>query len=362
MYAKIFDTVFDSSLFEEPPMVRLVFFCMLVACRNIDGIVFGTVKALARRFNLKEEDFIVSLNRLKQPDPNSTSKEYDGARIIEVAPNTWKIVNYQRYALLRDPEVERMKVQHRVATHRAKKRAQTGDTNSDPALPSVTPRYTALHPVTPRYTPLQDVTEDPPADSAITHAANDLADFDAAAGSPADDAGSMDPNTEAPPSITNTLDTENYSCPTEKKRVSSDTASRSSKSDTSLPREKKDISAEPKRKTASDDDDDEPVLMYPTVGVEREWVLSQSFLKKLNGLYPALDVLTEAKKALAWLIANPSRRKTARGMPRFLVNWLNRANDKGASPKKPQSILTPVYEDPEEGFRRAYEKAFGGEE
>lgn len=38
-------------------------------------------------------------------------------------------------------------------------------------------------------------------------------------------------------------------------------------------------------------------------------------------------VRAEMRKALEWLRVHPERRKTPRGMPKFLVNWLNRAVD-----------------------------------
>ena len=40
--------------------------------------------------------------------------------------------------------------------------------------------------------------------------------------------------------------------------------------------------------------------------------------------FPRLDVLAEIKKAHAWEVTNPSRRKENR--PRFINNWLSRAN------------------------------------
>jgi hypothetical protein len=55
--------------------------------------------------------------------------------------------------------------------------------------------------------------------------------------------------------------------------------------------------------------------------------------------YPAVDVLGEARKALAWINANPTKRKTARGMARFLVSWMSRCQDKGgSSPIGPSSV------------------------
>lgn len=39
--------------------------------------------------------------------------------------------------------------------------------------------------------------------------------------------------------------------------------------------------------------------------------------------YKGVDVAEECAKAHAWILANPSRAK--KSIPRFLVNWLNRA-------------------------------------
>lgn len=45
--------------------------------------------------------------------------------------------------------------------------------------------------------------------------------------------------------------------------------------------------------------------------------------------YPGVDVVAEVKKAHGWEMSNPSRLKKDR--PRFLSNWLNRAQDKAGS-------------------------------
>ena len=75
-----------------------------------------------------------------------------------------------------------------------------------------------------------------------------------------------------------------------------------------------------------------PVLVFPVVGVGgTEWSLTVQQVAEWRGLFPALDVLTEARHALAWVMANPGRRKTVKGMPAFLVNWFNRAVNHGGS-------------------------------
>ena len=74
-----------------------------------------------------------------------------------------------------------------------------------------------------------------------------------------------------------------------------------------------------------------PVLAFPVVGRPDAptWGLSSGQIGAWRATYPALDVEAECRKAQAWILAAPSRRKTARGMPRFLVGWLNRATDRG---------------------------------
>jgi hypothetical protein len=72
-----------------------------------------------------------------------------------------------------------------------------------------------------------------------------------------------------------------------------------------------------------------PLLEFPTVGTKgKTWGLSATQRAAWQGMYPGLDVFGECQRARAWLDANPERRKTASGMPRFLVNWLNRAVDR----------------------------------
>lgn len=69
---------------------------------------------------------------------------------------------------------------------------------------------------------------------------------------------------------------------------------------------------------------------FPVVGKSNggRWELDESQVADWEQLYPNLDVRGEMNKALAWAEANPGRRKTAKGMPAFLVNWLSRATDR----------------------------------
>ncbi len=50
-------------------------------------------------------------------------------------------------------------------------------------------------------------------------------------------------------------------------------------------------------------------------------------------LYPAVDVIQELKKMKGWLDSNPTKRKTKRGINRFINSWLARTQDSGGSRK-----------------------------
>ncbi len=56
--------------------------------------------------------------------------------------------------------------------------------------------------------------------------------------------------------------------------------------------------------------------------------------KVFQEAYSNLDLLSEYKKMAAWLEANPSKRKTPRGYPRFINNWLSKAAEKESEGKK----------------------------
>lgn len=47
--------------------------------------------------------------------------------------------------------------------------------------------------------------------------------------------------------------------------------------------------------------------------------------------FPGVDVPQQLRSMRSWLEANPTRRKTERGMRRFVVSWLSKAQDRGGS-------------------------------
>ena len=45
--------------------------------------------------------------------------------------------------------------------------------------------------------------------------------------------------------------------------------------------------------------------------------------------YPAVDVFQELRAMESWLDANPTKRKTKRGIKSFVVRWLGKAQNQG---------------------------------
>lgn len=57
-----------------------------------------------------------------------------------------------------------------------------------------------------------------------------------------------------------------------------------------------------------------------------EHPVTEAEIAEYRTAYPRIDVVSELRKVRAWCMANPSKRKTARGVARFLNSWLDRAN------------------------------------
>lgn len=66
----------------------------------------------------------------------------------------------------------------------------------------------------------------------------------------------------------------------------------------------------------------------------KEWKVPPGLMKDLIIIYGEKTVEQELLKAHAWLEADPARRKTQRGMGRYLNGWLSRASSMVRTPIK----------------------------
>ena len=58
-------------------------------------------------------------------------------------------------------------------------------------------------------------------------------------------------------------------------------------------------------------------------------------LEAFAALYPAVDVAQELRNMQGWCLGNPERRKTRRGVKRFIHGWLSHAQDRGRKSREP---------------------------
>jgi hypothetical protein len=122
-YVKLWSNLLKSSILEQDLHVRWLWIAMLLEADR-DGNVYGTPEALARVANMNLDQVNAALAILTAPDPNSTTGDEQGRRILPVGTNLWYLVNYQSYRGLKDMEEIRRKTAERVRRHRERKRVQ----------------------------------------------------------------------------------------------------------------------------------------------------------------------------------------------------------------------------------------------
>ena len=89
----------------------------------------------------------------------------------------------------------------------------------------------------------------------------------------------------------------------------------------------KDISAAPSLEGLADDAAETALMVFPCVGKQPTWGLTQRFVDELRKLYPTIDPLTECDLARSKIANGAVTKKTAKGMPKFLFSWMDRASN-----------------------------------
>lgn len=71
-----------------------------------------------------------------------------------------------------------------------------------------------------------------------------------------------------------------------------------------------------------------------------EYQVTEAWAEAQRKAYPAVDVVAEVHKMRSWCVANKTNRKTRKGVERFMVNWLGRAQDRaGRAVTRGQSAI-----------------------
>jgi hypothetical protein len=118
MFAKLFSSITESSLWSEPKEVRLLFVTML-AKADQNGFVEASIPGLARVSNLTIEETERSLECLQGPDAYSKNPDNEGRRVLQV-PGGFVLLNYEDYRSRRSTEERREYMREYMKDYRKK--------------------------------------------------------------------------------------------------------------------------------------------------------------------------------------------------------------------------------------------------
>jgi hypothetical protein len=79
----------------------------------------------------------------------------------------------------------------------------------------------------------------------------------------------------------------------------------------------------------------EPPVISLTLNDKSSFNIYQKSVSNWSELFPAVDVLQSLRHMKAWGDANPTKRKTAKGVEKFIVSWLTKEQDKGGKGSSP---------------------------
>jgi hypothetical protein len=137
MFAKLFSSITESSLWSESKDSRLLFVTML-AKADETGFVEASVPGLARVANLTMEETVAALECLHAPDEYSKNPDNEGRRVLTV-PGGFMVLNYNDYRSRRNTEERREYMREYMRNYRKQnvnngKQSLTDGNRSEPGL------------------------------------------------------------------------------------------------------------------------------------------------------------------------------------------------------------------------------------
>ena len=75
-----------------------------------------------------------------------------------------------------------------------------------------------------------------------------------------------------------------------------------------------------------------PALITLQINTGAEYEIYQEDVAEWSELYPAVDVMQCLRNMKGWLLSNPAKRKTRKGIKRFITTWLQKEQDRGGTP------------------------------
>ena len=105
MFVKLFGSILDSTVWQEPATTRVVWITML-AMADEEGQIRASLPGLAKRAGVTLAECETALGAFLRPDPYSSTKENEGRR-IEAVDGGWFLLNYAKYRAIKSKEDRR---------------------------------------------------------------------------------------------------------------------------------------------------------------------------------------------------------------------------------------------------------------
>ncbi len=105
--------------------------------------------------------------------------------------------------------------------------------------------------------------------------------------------------------------------------------------------DKNNISVESKLSDVRSNSANCPSLMMKD---NKKYFVSEKEIEEYKRFYPDVDIEQSLRNMSAWLNANPTRRKTAKGMKRFINNWLLRTQSSNTQKANSEEIRKTDFE------------------
>lgn len=120
-FTKLFSSILDSTIWREPPPVKIVWVTMLAMCDR-NGEIHASLPGLADRARVTLDECQDALRRFMAPDKYSRTKAFEGRRVEEI-DGGWRLLNHEKYRALLSQEERREYNRRKQNEHRKKLRS-----------------------------------------------------------------------------------------------------------------------------------------------------------------------------------------------------------------------------------------------
>lgn len=83
------------------------------------------------------------------------------------------------------------------------------------------------------------------------------------------------------------------------------------------------------------------IAVFELNGDIKQLGFSEQMARSFDVAYPGADNVQRIRRAAQWMLANPTRRKTSKGLMRFINTWISKANDSGSDLVTQSGVVRP---------------------